>query len=245
MMTPPTMQAPQYPVAPAAPAMVRPSRPSRFGFFFGIAATVLTLGAIALAVFAPQLTAVPKLAVPAGWQQVYNNNPSADMAPWDASSGCGFPSSGMVVESDSTCAFSPEGSAQLSGGVLVVAQVAPAANVSAAQDAGILIDNTVVAIMSQDGNYRICDGSCDVFSRTNLPPVTGSTVAWHADAFVANEIAVLDNPDQGKISFYVNGQFVNEFSDSELSSTPTVALITTTTGEAQFTHVAIYAASVG
>jgi hypothetical protein len=72
---------------------------------------------------------------------------------------------------------------------------------------------------------------------------SGSTIAWHADAFVPNEIAVLYNSDQDTAAFYVNGQFVDQVS-ADISASPTVAVTTSSSGQALFTHVTIYAASV-
>ena len=59
MMMPPATQQPYPSAEPDATIPSRPPKPSRFGLIFGIVATALTLGAIALAVFAPQLTTRP------------------------------------------------------------------------------------------------------------------------------------------------------------------------------------------
>lgn len=244
MMTPPATTAQSYPSA--TPEPTRPSRatrPSRFGLFFGIVAAVLTLGAIVLAIFAPQLTPSPKLQAPQGWQQVYNNNPSNTTARWENGNGCAFPSQGLDVSSDSICVFTPADNAVLANGVLIVAQVAPAADVSVSQDAGISLDGSLIVIISQQGDYKICRDSCQLFSPTGKLLASGSTVAWHADAFVPNEMAVLYNTDQSSVSFYVNSQFVDQV-PVEISATPTIALTTSSSGEALFTHVTIYAGSV-
>lgn len=237
---------------PSASEPTMPSRrqvhPARFGLIFGIVATVLTLGAIALAAFAPQLTSVPPLQVPQGWQQVYNDNPSNSASSWDSGNGCSFPTQGLDIASDSTCQFKHTGQpgltdSGLADGVLVVAKLAPAADVSLSQDAGILLDNAIIVIISQQGDYQICHTQCDILSRNGEVLASGSTTAWHSDAFVANEVAVLYEPDKNSVSFYVNGQFVKQV-DAGLSPGPTVALMTSSSGEAIFTHVAIYAGSV-
>lgn len=250
-MTTPSMTTPAAmpPTVPDSAASAQPAHPSRFGLFFGIAASALTLAAIALAVFAPQLTSAPKLQVPAGWQQVYSANPGDTTGAWDNASGCAFPSQGLLVESDSTCQFQPANGATVNGGVLIDAQIAPGADVAASEDAGFLLDNSLLVIITQQGDYEICHNSCDPLSGngtdyTSSPVVaSGSTIAWHADAFVPNEIAVLYNADQDTATFYVNGQFVDQVS-ADISASPTVALTTSSTGEALFTHVTIYAASV-
>src|SRR5262249_31716284 len=216
----------------------------RFGLFFGIAATVLTLGSIALAVLAPRLTSAPNLQAPRGWQQVYNDNPGTSSGLWDNASGCNFGTGGLDVASDGICAFKPTNGASLANGVLVVAQLAPAADVSVSEDAGILLDDSLLVTITQQGDYEICRGSCDLLANTSTPVVSGSTVAWHADALVANEIAVLYDSSRGTISFYANGQFVDKV-DVTAGMTPSVALTTSSSGEVVFTHVAIYAGSLG
>ena len=245
MMTPPAATQQPYPSAmPDATIPSRSPKPSRFGLIFGIVATALTLGAIALAVFAPQLTSAPRLEAPHGWQQVYNGNPGDATALWNNVSGrtgCSFPSEGLDIASDGACVFTPASSVSLDGGVLIVAQVAPAADVSLAQDAGVLLDNSVIVLISQDGSYQMCIDTCDVFSpRAAGTLASGSTIAWHTDAFVPNEMAVLYDADQGTVSLYVNGQYVDHIAVATGGS-PTIALMTSSTGEALFTHVAIYA----
>ncbi len=231
----------------------QPAHPSRFGLIFGIVASALTLAAIVLAVFAPQLTSAPKLQVPAGWQQVYSANPGNSTSVWNNATtypGCSFPSRGLQIASEGTCAFQPGNGVTLNGGVLIDTQLAPAAEVPASEDAGILLDNSVLFIITQQGDYEICRDSCtpspsgDTTDPAPSPVVvSGSTVAWHADAFVSNEIAALYNAEQNTVAFYANGQFVDQVS-ADISSSPTVALTTSSSGEALFTHVSIYAASV-
>jgi hypothetical protein len=198
---------------------------------------VLTLGAIVLAVFAPQLTSAPNLQVPGGWRQVYDANPGNTTGVWNNASGCNFPAQGLSIDSDSTCEFS---GTTLNGGVLVDTQLAPAADVSASEDAGILLDNSLLVIITQQGDYEICRGPCDSPSGTDRTLASGSTIAWHSDAFVANELAVLYNVDQDTVSIYANGQFVDQVQNAGLSPSPTVALTTSSSGEALFTHVTIY-----
>lgn len=248
MITSPT--TPPQPNPTEAPTITTPTnakRPSRFGFFFGLAATALTLGAIALAVFAPQLSSAPTLQIPQGWQQVYNDNPGASPSAWENTGGCSFGASGVDITSEGTCEFKPANGASLADGVLVVAQLGPAANVSRSQDAGILLDNSVLVIITQQGDYKICRSTCDALEAAQnheAPVISGSTVAWHADAFVTNEIAVLYSPDAGTLNFYANGQFITQASVG-IVTTPSIALTTSTDGEALFTHVAIYAGRLG
>jgi len=248
MMTHPTTmpqspQSPQPAISPA-PEATRAARPARFGLFFGIAAAVLTLGAIALAVFAPALTSAPRLQVPQGWQQVYNANPANDSAPWSSASGCSLPSEGLDIESDKSCPFTPASGVALDDGVLVIAKLAPAADVSLSQDAAVILDNSVIVLVTQDGSYTICRDTCDLFSDRGDVLASGSTVAWHADAFVPNELAVLYSTDQNTVSLYVNGQYVDQ-AEAGVGASPSIALATSSNGEALFTHVAIYAGNVG
>lgn len=247
MTTPPTTMPQPTPAtasesAPPAPA----KRPARFGLFFGIAATVLTLGAIALAVFAPALTSAPQLQVPQGWQQVYNDNPADTTDAWGNSSGCSFPTEGLDVNSDSACLFTSAdtNTGSLNNGVLVVAKLAPAADVSLSEDAVVVLGNSLIVAITQQGDYQICRDTCDPFSESGRVLASGSTVAWHADAFVPNELAVLYSSDQNSLSLYANGQYVDQVLTG-IGSSLSVALATSTNGEALYTHVAIYAASVG
>lgn len=154
------------------------------------------------------------------------------------------------MDSDSTCEFQPANGATLEGGVLINAQLAPAADVPVSEDAGVLLDNSLLVIITQQGDYEICHNSCtpatslDTTGPAPDPVVaSGSTIAWHADAFVPNEIAVLYNSDQDTAALYVNGQFVDQVS-ADISASPTVALTTSSSGQALFTHITIYAANV-
>lgn len=248
MMTHPTTipQSPQpAPSQASEPAQAtQAARPARFGLFFGIVATLLTLGAIALAVFAPALTSAPQLHVPQGWQQVYSANPANDSAPWGDARGCSLPPQGLDVQSDTSCPFTPASGASLDDGVLVVAKLAPAADVSLSEDAAVILDNSLIVLVTQDGSYTICRDTCDLFSRGGGVLASGSTVAWHADAFVSNELAVLYSTDQNTISLYVNGQYVDK-APANIGASPSIALATPSNGEALFTHVAIYAGNVG
>lgn len=248
MMTHPTTipQSPQpAPSQASEPAQAtQAARPARFGLFFGIVATLLTLGAIALAVFAPALTSAPQLHVPQGWQQVYSANPANDSAPWGDARGCSLPPQGLDVQSDTSCPFTPASGASLDDGVLVVAKLAPAADVSLSEDAAVILDNSLIVLVTQDGSYTICRDTCDPFSRGGGVLASGSTVAWHADAFVSNELAVLYSTDQNTISLYVNGQYVDK-APANIGASPSIALATSSNGEALFTHVAIYAGNVG
>ena len=245
MTTPPaTMPQPAPSSAPETAAPTQTARRSRFGPFFGIIATVLTLGAVALAVFAPALTSAPQLQVPQGWQQIYNDTPTNASGAWPDSSGCTFVSQGLDVQSDSTCPFTPASGASLDGGVLVVAKLAPAADVSLSQDAAIALGNSLIVLVSQDGSYQICRDNCDIFSGADNILSTGSTVAWHADAFVSNEVAVMYDAGIATLRLYINGQYVDHVV-ATLGITPAVALATSSNGEALFTHVAIYAKSAG
>ncbi len=246
MTTPPGATAPTMPPAkPEAASPERSGRSSRFGLFFGIVVSALTLGAIVLAIFAPQLTSTPNLQVPAGWQQVYNDNPGNSTGVWNNNTGCSFPAEGLLIASQGTCDFEPTSNSDLSGGVLIDAQLAPAADVSASQDAGILLDGSLLFIITQQGDYEICRDSCgstDSLSTITRPLASGSTIAWHSDAFVANEMAVLYNADQNTVSFYANGQFVDQIS-AGFGANPSIALTTSSSGEALFTHVSIYSAN--
>lgn len=248
MMTHPTTipQSPQpAPSQASEPAQAtQAARPARFGLFFGIVATLLTLGAIALAVFAPALTSAPQLHVPQGWQQVYSANPANDSAPWGDARGCSLPPQGLDVQSDTSCPFTPASGASLDDGVLVVAKLAPAADVSLSEDAAVILDNSLIVLVTQDGSYTICRDTCDLFARGGGVLASGSTVAWHADAFVSNELAVLYSTDQNTISLYVNGQYVDK-APANIGASPSIALATSSNGEALFTHVAIYAGNVG
>jgi hypothetical protein len=245
MITPPatTPPAPSSMPAPQPAPSPRPSRPSRFGMIFGLAATVLTVGAVALALFAPQLTTAPNLRVPQGWQHIYSDNPGTSSGLWDSTGGCDFSSEGLHISSEGTCTFKPADGATPTNGVLVVARLAPAADVASSEDTGIVLDNSVLVIVSQQGDYKICRGSCQISSSSAEAPISGSTIAMHSDAFVANEIAVLYNADASTIDFYINGQFVNHAA-VDISATPTIALATSSDGETLITHVDVYAGGV-
>ncbi len=244
MITPPATTPPAY--STPVPQQAQPPRPAKrspFGMIFGIVATALSLGAIALAVFAPQLTTAPNLRVPQGWQHVYSDNPGTSSGLWDSTGGCDFSSEGLHIGSEGTCTFKPADGATLTNGVLVVAGLAPAADVASSEDTGILLDNSVLVIVSQQGDYKICRGSCQISSSTGEGPISGSTIAMHSDAFVANEIAVLYNADASSVDLYINGQFVNH-ATVDISGTPTIALATSSSGETLVTHVDIYAGGV-
>ena len=89
--------------------------------------------------------------------------------------------------------------------MLIVAQLAPAADVSVSQDAGVLLDNSLDRPHFAAGRLSDVPGHLRRFlseDETDAPNprASGSTIAWHTDAFVPNEMAVLYNADQGTVA---------------------------------------------
>lgn len=254
---------PQPPQAPAprhedGPAAKPPRGPwsDRFGLFFGLGVTLVTLAAIALAAFAPAFTSRPA-ATPASWSSIYSGNPKDDPNWQHASGSCQIQSDGLRADGlgvgnapdilSSLCVYAPTQARDLlSQGFALDLTVAPAANLPNEERAAVFIGDVnagdgVLAEMGQGGGldaiYLLCDGSDNCSS----PP----TVAWHTDGFVANLLSLRYTPGtdgSGALTLYGNGQRVASL-NTTLPANPVIAIGAGSDASALYTSFTFKSAS--
>ena len=240
---PPTTPQPPAPAAPAAPpagsAEQGRTTGRRYQIIFGSVCAALTVLALVLAIFAPDLRPNASQSIPAGWTQVYASDLTAptadDLKAWDVTSGCAFysldPKGLDATASDSDaaiCGFTPPGSSNATAqGFYFEVGLAPAWQVPFFQRALLLVGDptspsgTVLMFeIDQQGAYTLCDAPCSVTGDGIYK--SGGTAAWHGDAYVANTIAVKVSADHTEETFYVNGQQVVTASVT-LNSQPALA----------------------
>ncbi|HKV84031.1 MAG TPA: hypothetical protein VJN88_05710 [Ktedonobacterales bacterium] len=254
---------PQPPLAPAprhedGPAVKPPRGPwsDRFGLFFGLGVTLVTLAAIALAAFAPAFASRPS-ATPISWSSVYSGNPKDDPNWQHAPGPCAIQSAGLRADGigvgnapdilSSLCVYSPtQGRDLLSQGFALDLTVAPAAKLPNEERVAVFIGDVnagdgVLAEMGQGGGlgaiYLLCDGSDNCSS----PP----TVAWHTDGFVKNTLSLryLPGPDgRGTLTLYGNGQRV-AWLNLMLPANPVIAIGAGSDASALYTGFSLSSAS--
>lgn len=253
---PPT--APQ-PSAPSTPPMESGARTTtsgrRYQIIFGSVLAGLTILALALAVIAPDLRPNASQATPAGWSQVYASDltkaTASDLKAWDLTKGCAFYSNGLYADAsesngDTVCALTLPGSGDTTDqGFYFELGLAPAAQVPSFQQALLQVGPppgqsgvTLTFEMDQDGRYVVCQSPCSTASRELY--LSGGTAAWHADALVANTIAINVSADHTRETFYVNGQQVETVS-VDLTLRPTLAVGAPSGSGAIFTRATLTA----
>lgn len=250
----PPVTAPQAPVPyapPQAPVNVPERAPAggrRYQIIIGSIFAGLTVLALVVAIFAPNLGQTAQSSAPAGWSTVYQHDlATADNATWDLTGGCSFNGGGLDASapgsSATVCEFSPGGSSVATNqGFYFEVGIAPAANVPAFQQALLLVGdassqsgNALAFEIDQAGRYTLCDSTCT--SGKGLY-ISSGTAAWHGDAFVPNTIALRVSPDHTQETFFVNGQQVAT-AHVTLSSQPRLAVGAPSGSEALFTRATL------
>jgi hypothetical protein len=236
-VTPPHVTSEEGPAA-GAPRRVFPTR---FAAVVGVAVAVFALLAIVLAALAPALDGNQASYVPSGWGTVFDGAPVPGDQ-WEDRGGCTFVDGALRVDSSApggSCRYQPSASRDLvSGGVYVQATVAPSASVPGNEDAGIFLgsgDNRIVALVDESGVYRVCTSPCD---GTAAVYAAGETVAWHANGYTENVIALRYLPDSQALTLYVNGQEVQTVL-YRVAPGSEIAVGTSQDSEALFTHLSI------
>lgn len=229
---------PPQPLHEDGPAETAPHgwHTDRFGLLFGVVVSVLTLGAILLAVAAPSFTGHAPRATGSG-TAIYSGNPKDDPN-WRQSSGhCSIRSDGLLAQGagigdvtdviSSLCVYAPtQGHDLVTRGFALDLTVAPAADVSNALRPAVFIgdpgsETGVLVELGEGGGlgavYLLCDsdGTC----------ASQPTVAWHTDGFVANTLSLRYSPtaDGGQLTLSGNGQQVAAI-DTSLPPNPKIAI---------------------
>lgn len=234
-----------YPAAPppvSAPPSPRPAR-RWFAAAFGLIAVLLTAGAVVLAALAPQLSQSNADVPPAGWSQVYDSNLRTADDMWDVTKGCGFTQDGLHAGPGATCAFMPAGNPDLANnGFLLQITIAPSGSVQSEELPIIVVGTAANISIDPMGQYAICSTSpCSLGSALDIQ---GATAAWHSDSFVENVVSVKYFPNTATLTVYVNGRQIASAAVSPGALSPlALALATTSSAEALYTHATLYTGS--
>lgn len=234
------------PVPPRSPSE-RPGKPGAArirNLVVAIVGVVLTIAAIAAASTAATNGQTAPSPASGGLRQVYSQQLS-DVSDWSLDRGCVAENNGLLADGSSSgavCRFEPSAHQDLlSQGFQVAVVMAPGEAVPTLEEGGILLD--------QDGGRYFIDfdqqGSFffNVEGDTTAS-VKGSTIAWHADASLANTITVNYSATNHALDVYVNGQRIFTHSLT-LDQTATVGLAAPDGAEALFTSFALYSATPG
>lgn len=229
----------------------------RFGLLFGAVVTIVTLGAILLAVVAPSFSARASKA-PASWSAIYSGNPKDDPN-WRQNPGnCTLRNKGLLAEGpgvgqvsdviSSLCVYAPSQNRALLGqGFALDLTVAPGADVSDALRPAVFIGDTttgegVLAELGQGGGlgavYLLCDSSGACASQ--------AAIAWHTDGFVANILSLRYSPttDGGQLTLSGNGQQVAAI-DTSLPPNAVIAIGAGSNASALYTGFTLSVAGGG
>lgn len=212
----------------------------RYSLVFAVVTVAVTLAAVCLAILGPalaqHLTTGPG---GSGLTQVFDTR-LTDGTDWDNTNGCAFSPAGLDVSSSAgytLCQYQPSVSNDLtSEGFWFQVTVAPAASIQGQETAAISAGGANV-VLTQQGSFTVCEASqqlCGVGATT----ASGSTDAWHTDAYVANTIAIRYIKDTSSLTVYVNGQQIAALPASAISGP--VVLGTTPGAEALYTHAVLY-----
>lgn len=230
--------------AEAAPEQTPPRGlwTGRYGFVFAVVAICVTLVALVLAFLASGLT--PHAASPSssGMTRVFDGLLTDD-GQWDNTGACSFTPAGLDVSSSAgaaDCQYSPSvGNDLTSQGFILEATLAPAASVQGPESAEILAGGTSVEL-TQQGSFSVC-AAPQLPCGTGTPSSTGATDAWHTDAYVSNTIQIRYSAGDARVTVSVNGQQIAALPVSQTSGP--IALGSGVSGEALYTHAALYSAS--
>lgn len=215
----------------------------RVSMWFGIGMTIVTVLALLLGAVAPSLVQRATALVPRDWTKVFDG-PITASSPWALNSDCQLSSEGLDVSSSThqaLCAYqAASGQDLVSHGVLLVAQLAPAGQVTGNQRPVIQFgteSSSAFASVNQTGQYELCAGDSQYACQA------GTTVAWHGDGYIANTIAVRYEPtvQGGRMTLYANDQKVAS-QVVTLAPGSAIVLSAAPSSEAVYTHVTLYSA---
>lgn len=253
----PPAYAPPYgygqipPMYTYVPPVAPPEQPPRGGRWFvpifGVLMLLATVGAVALAAYAP--SSIAPLGAPSGWSQVYNKSLSQAGGDWDVTGGCAIDSGGLYASTGDTCAFVPTQQHDLtSGGFLFSVTVAPAGDVPLDQEAAIGIGDELWMCVDQLGTFILSPDICDVpltQGNDQSQAVTGEVPSLHTDPLLPNTLSVLYDASASTITYAANGQPFETITVNSNGGAPHLSLGTGQDGAALFTAATLYSANGG
>lgn len=207
---------PTYYAYPPQPPQVPPDAPTPprqgrwFVAAFGVLLALVTVGALALAAYAP--STVTPLRGPSTWTQVYSQTLSQAGGEWDTANGCSVDAHGLYAASRAACAFIPSQQHDLtSQGFFFTVTVAPAGDVPQEEQAAIGLGDDLQMLVDQSGAYTLYYNACPTDSPAGIPSNTqptdvGEVPALHTDPLVANTLSVLYDASARTFTFAANGQ---------------------------------------
>jgi hypothetical protein len=213
---------------------VRGLWPDQYSAVFALLAVIVTVAAIAFAIYAPQRAAT----APQGFAKVVDGPITTDQN-WSLPTGCSLVADGLHVEGNAggaACVFQPSDASDLtSQGFWLEVTVAPANIVPGRVNPVVVVGTDIEIGFDDQGAYEICfTGSTGC--------AQGTASSWHSDSFVRNKIAVRYLRDAQTITVFANGREV--VSQSVLiQQQDGIALGAATNASAIFTHIALYTAS--
>lgn len=233
------------PVPPRSPSE-RPSKPGAArvrNLIVAAIGIILTLAAIAAASLAAIGSQSAPSPVSGGLRQVYSQQLGGDDTNWTLDQGCVLQHEGLLADGSSNgaiCAFVPTGQQDLlSQGFQLSLVMAPGEDVSALEEGGIILgqaDTGFFVDFTQEGNFAF-------YTRgNNVPLLSGSTIAWHADPSLANTITLRYSATNAVLDTYVNGQQVFTHALT-LDQGTELALAAPDGAQALFTSFALYSAA--
>lgn len=239
----------QYPpVFAPPPATPEPPRIGRwFVPIFGVVLTLVTLGALALAAYAP--SSITPLQPPSGWSQVYHRSLSQPGGDWDITTGCTFGSSGLLADDGGECAFLPSKASDLtSQGFYFSVVTAPAGAVAGEQQSVIAVGMDLAVVVDQMGTFTAYYRSCAPTTQTQdngLTPVAGEVPSLHVDPLLSNTLSVLYDASSTTYTVAANGQPFLTQRVCPTTSANEIAVGAAKGGQALFTAATLYSASDG
>ncbi len=233
-----------------APTEIRPPSPSptpapqRAGVWaaplFGAVIAVVTLGAIALGLIAPQFGQNAAGDLPSGWAVVFDSDLATATSDWKVGADCGFDHGGLFANSgNSPCVYTPSSKADyLSQGFRLDATLAPASALEKSQVA-VLLAGTAYFGIAQDGSFALADDG-----RTSDAETRDTAFNWHANGLSPNTIRLeWGGPDTPLVA-YTNGYKAAEIPFSiSASSNHALEIGASRDGQALFTHLTLASAS--
>lgn len=252
---PPAYGYPLYPpayyaVPPPPPAIG--SEPPRVGRWFvpifGVLLILVTVGALALAAYAP--SSVTPLRPPSGWSQVYQGSLSQAKGEWDVTTGCTLDANGLYADEGNLCGFLPSKAHDLtSQGFYFSVVTAPAGDLAGEQQSVLAIGADIQVVVDQMGTYTLYYRSCDATPAPSdfngLTRLAGEVPSLHVNPLVSNTLSVLFDSSSDTYTFAANGQPFLHQQVCLTSSYNEIAVGAAQAGQARFTAATFYSASGG
>jgi hypothetical protein len=249
-----------------SPARQRGLWSGRYARVTGILMIAITVLAIVASAAGVALTAqVASTAAPSSWTRVFAGTLD-NTTQWNGDSGCDVATNGLDVSGSEgatgadVCTFTPSTTSDLvSGGFQLNLTLAPEIGLTNALTPLIQVGDShgsgISVIFDDAGDFAICQvtstdcSSClgaSLQCNSNAL-VTDSTVAWHTDPYVGNDLVIRyqPNPDEsGTLSVFVSGQQIADTHiDSGLGQGSSIAIGAGGGGEVLYTGATLYTAS--